>query len=135
MRDSSSEYAAACILTTRPSRALFAWWLSLHLLLLVAVLGVDVGTLASGVLLLGVGAHAIWRLPRGGEELSFDPETGWSIPARGLYGLQAGAATSYTYHWVRLCLERPDAAPVCLLLLKDQVSPAAWRRLQSLLRD
>lgn len=78
--------------------------------------------------------HAVWRRPSATcPELVVRPGGLWSIPAEGLDQVSIGPRTRYTRYWVRLELRGTTGSRV-LVLTRDQLDPAAWRKLQAALR-
>ena len=110
------------------------WWASLHLLLWGSVLAATdsvVADLASFGLLA---VHAAFRFPDSRVLLARLDDGRWSIPSRGLDGLELGAGTCFAAYWVLLELVAPDRS-LRLVLLRDQFDARNWRRLQVAVRE
>lgn len=111
-----------------------AWWLGVH-----AVGGV--GLVASGLpraAALAAGAAVLahaWLTAPAPPPLLLVTESGrWSVPARGLFGLELDERSAYTSSWARLELEL-GGRRARLVLLKAEYGAAEWRRIQLALRQ
>jgi hypothetical protein len=84
-------------------------------------------------LLAAIGLHWIGRRPRPvGVVVSADGM--WCLPAAGAFRLELGEGTAFSTWWVRL--ELVDGRTThAVLLLRDQLEPEAWRRLQLAVRE
>jgi hypothetical protein len=58
----------------------------------------------------------------------------WCLPALGHERLMIRPGTAVGPFWAKVVLGGPGAKPLTVLLLKDQLDPASWRRLQAELR-
>lgn len=77
--------------------------------------------------------HAVFRRPARAVPLRLLPDGAWSLPTRGLERLSLRPGTAVGPFWVRLRLGGGSSI-VVVLLLKDQLDRASWRRLQAELR-
>lgn len=113
---------------------LVLWWAALHLLLCASVFAatrsVVAGLVAFGVLT----AHAAIRFPDTRVVLARSGDGRWSIPERGVSGLELGPGTCFAASWVLLQLVSPDRS-LRLVLLRDQLGARDWRRLQVAVRE
>ena len=88
-----------------------------------------------GLLALAVLAgHAAVRFPDSQVVLTRSGDGRWSIPGRGLFDLALGSGTCYSTLWVILDLAGQDGS-TRVLLLRDQLGAADWRRLQVAVRE
>lgn len=98
-----------------------------------AVLELSVELTLKIFLLALLTGHAYWRRPRNPPRIVRNGNGFWSLPNRGQTGLRLGPATRYGDWWVDLRLAG-SGGDVRVLLLRDQLSAAAWRVLQATLR-
>jgi len=104
------------------------WWAALHALLLAAALATPAPASLTGVLAGAVLLHGAVRYPRAARPLIVYIAAGiWALPTTGRFDLRLTAATAVGPGWVSLHF--PGNRP--LLLLADQFTPDAWRRLRA----
>jgi hypothetical protein len=89
--------------------------------------------LLKGLALLVLLVHAIALPPERARRVVFRSDGRVTLPELGLDGLTLGPGTLFTTRWVRLDL-RGCGSALDILLLADQVDPAAWHALQVELR-
>ena len=111
----------------------WAWWLSLHALLLAAAAFVGVPWPAKVLAGLATLAHAIARRPAPVPAAIAMAADGSCRVAEieGLFVL--GSGTCFTTWWIRIDLRAPGAR-LDILLLPDQLERADWARLSACLR-
>jgi hypothetical protein len=80
-----------------------------------------------------IGLHAGLRFPRCPGLLVVSPGGRFALPAQGLFGLTLAPATRVGGAWVELAFEHERVPP--LLLLRDQFTDSAWRRLRIALAE
>lgn len=121
------------VLKPRPCRVRGVWWALVHALAVAGLAGSGLPAWWRIGLCVAVAAH--WRLrARAAAPLVLVTESGrWSVPARGLHGLEADPRSAYTRHWVRLVLGR-GAGAATFVLLSPEYAVADWRRIQLALR-
>lgn len=122
------------ILAPKPSRLLKIWWLGVHLL---GALGLVGCALPAPLALCGVAAllaHGWLRMPAPAPALVQRGADGqWALPANGSQGLVLAAGTAVGPFWVELRLEGREGRRA-VLLLRDQLDRESWRALQAQLR-
>lgn len=97
------------------------------------ILSLPVGASAKALLLVALAAHAWWRRPARPARVVRSREGFWALPDARCAGLRLDTATRFGVWWAELHLVG-GRARARVLLLKDQLSPEAWRQLQAALR-
>jgi len=123
--DCSTSFANTELLVLRPSRWLTVWWLVLHALI-AAALSLSFPravTLVLPVVLL----HAWFRRPRRCDVLIVTDGDCFSLPLDSRFGLRLSPASTGGPGWISLIF--PDRPRSQLLVLRDQIDAAGWRRL------
>jgi hypothetical protein len=121
------------ILEPKPSRALRAWWWTLHALLAAAALLPGWPWSVRAAVLLGVFAHlSLRRLPESPPRLVFGSDGSCRIPKWGPEVLTLEAPTRLTRLAIDLRFGMGPRRRV--LLLWDQLESAEWARLSAILR-
>ncbi|WP_428101814.1 hypothetical protein [Candidatus Rariloculus sp.] len=134
MSDSSDAYGTVSNFDAKRSATLALWWVALHVLLWSTALALT-RDIVPGLLALAVLAgHAAVRFPDSQVVLTRSGDGRWSIPGRGLFDLALGSGTCYSTLWVILDLAGQDGS-TRVLLLRDQLGAADWRRLQVAVRE
>jgi hypothetical protein len=104
-------------------------------MLALAVAALDIGAAAAALGWSALALHAQLAHPRCEVRLLLEAGGIWAAPVEQRFDLRLGRRTTYTYDWVSLCLEsRGTGRALCVLLLRDQLDPEDWRRLQQRLR-
>lgn len=131
--DSSGPFARARLYKLEPSRWLRAWWLGLHLVLILAALMANPPP-AVGVSLLPVLAWHYRRFnPVRGALLIVSPGGRFALPVAGRFDLELAGSTRIGALWAELVFrDRPKSR---FLILKDQLEEPDWRRLSLILRE
>lgn len=115
------------LLKLAPSRWLHAWWILLHLLLILAALMANPPVFPGAAWLLAVGLHYRLRFPVRGALLLVGPDGRFALPAEGRFDLALDGASAVSDCWAELVFrDRPRSR---LLLLRDQVTDSDWRLL------
>jgi hypothetical protein len=113
------------LLVLEPSRVLLAWWLALHGLTGAALcLSAGVPGLAGLPILL---LHGWLRRPVRERRLLVRGNSCCCLPLEGRFGLTLTTASQAGPGWVRLVFS--DQPRKGLLVLRDQLDRAGWRRL------
>jgi hypothetical protein len=132
--DSSTSSATAWAVEPAPSRLVAVWYAAVHALAAASFLasGLDWPIKLAGV--TAVVTHAVLRRRPSPTRIARLADGTWSLPALGYERLTLRPGTAVGPFWVKVVLGGPGAKPLTVLLVKDQLDPASWRRLQAELR-
>jgi len=129
----SHESARAFILNPARSRWLVLWLAASHVTAVAGVLTLPIATVERVAALLAIAAHAYWQRPRTVGRVVAAAGGRWSLPDRGCSGLKVSAGSRVGAVCVVLRLQGVDRGHR-VLLLRDQLSAAAWRQLAARVR-
>jgi len=109
-------------------------WLAVsHVTAAAGVLALPIATLERAAALLVIAVHAYWQRPRAVGRVVAAPGGRWSLPDRGCSGLRVAAGSRVGSACIVLRLQGADRRHV-VVLLRDQLSAAAWRQLAARVR-
>ena len=109
---------------------LWAWWIALHGVVLVAFALLAAPWAIKSLALLATVAHAAAFRPRATPRLVWRGDGRIAVPELELYDLSLGPRSRHSALWIRLDL-RAGGRALDILLVADQLDAAAWRSLRS----
>jgi hypothetical protein len=110
-----------------------AWWIGLHLVLIIALLMANPSPVVGAGLLAALAWHFRHFHPVRGTLLITSPGGRFALPVDGRFDLELTSSTRIGAFWVELVFsDRPGSR---FLILKDQLAEPDWRRLSLILRE